>query len=164
MGEQEEAGAVAETIAPPEAEPEPEPPKHVVTRADLEAVKASPRSTIRRKLIDVPEWGEGLQVWAHGVSELERQVADLYAAPEGKRDMALYQEAMIAASLRDSDADAAAPLFEVPGPDNGKLTRMDWHLFQRLFNEVMELDLGSGLAARVMEAMEDFRKAEGTPS
>ena len=157
----EEPAAEAEAA---ETESEPDPPKYVLGREELQAIKQRPRQTIRRALIDVPEWGEGAQVWGHGVSELERQVADQYAAPEGKRDMIRYMEAMIAASLRESEEDDAAPLFDVPGPDNGKLAAMGYALFHRLFNEVTKLDLGEGLAAQVMAAVEDFRKAEETPS
>ena len=154
----------ADTAEESDATPEPEAPKRVIGREDLKGVKQNPRQTIRRALIDVPEWGEGAQVWGHGVSELERQVADQYAAPEGKRDMIRYMEAMIAASLRESEADNAAPLFDVPGPDNGKLAAMGYALFHRLFNEVTKLDLGEGLAAQVIAALEDFRKAEETKS
>lgn len=139
-------------------------PKRVLTREDLQPYKDNPRRVIRRKLVDVPEWGEGAQVWMFGVDAKERALCDNYGAPGGKRDQTLFMEAMVACSIRESDADDAKSLFRVPGPDNGKLPAMGWTFLLRLFNEVMELDLGADLGARVVEAMQDFARAEGTPS
>ena len=143
---------------------QPEVAKRTLTRDDLAEVKRNPRSLLRRKLIDVPEFGEGVQAWCFGVSAPERQLADDYASPGGKRDQVRFQEAMIAASLRESDADDAKPLFDVPGPDNGKLPAMGWALLLKLFNETMMVDLGEDLAEKVMAALQDFEKAEETPS
>lgn len=145
-------------------ETEPTVVKRTLTRADLTEVKRNPRSLLRRKLIDVPEFGEGAQVWCFAVDAPDRMIADEYAAPGGERNMVRYQEAMIAASLRESDADDAEKLFNVPGPDNGKLPAMGWALLSRLFNEVTMVDLGEGLGRQVLEALEDFRLAEETKS
>jgi len=162
MGEQTDGQP--EVVPEPVEEAAPEVVKRTLTRADLAEVKQRPRSLLRRKLIDVPEFGEGAQVWCFGIDAIDRQLADEYAAPGGKRNMILYQEAMVARSLRESDADDAKPLFDVPGPDNGKLPAMGWTFLTKLFNETMMIDLGEDLGQKVMAALQDFGKAEETPS
>lgn len=136
-----------------------------VTREDLADLKANPRSAIPRKLVDAPELGNGAKVWVFGLSGTERLGIDQYAggAPaEDGHNGEKWMEAYVAMALRESDADDAKPLFDVPGPDNGVLLRMGFPFLARMQAESMALDFGEGIVQRIEEAVQDFRTAEET--
>jgi len=136
-------------------------------------LKGSMREALCRKLVDAPELGrafgidppESCEVWVWEVSAIERLAIDRHAggAPKQKgHDSLKWLEAYVAFAIREGDSVESKRLFEVPGPDNGKLVELGHVFLNRIALESQMMSLGEEMAERVLADLQDFEMAEET--